>query len=84
MERNAAERHIPVPPRTSGGELLTSPQLLTPREAARTLAISERTLWSLTRRGDVRPVRFGRAVRYDAADLHALVERAKLAPGGGR
>jgi excisionase family DNA binding protein len=82
MERNAAERHYPVPPGSSGGVPLTSPQLLTPREAARTLAVSERTLWSLTRRGDVRAVRFGRAVRYDVADLHTLVLRAKGQAGG--
>ena len=78
MERNPAERLNPVPPGTSGGgEVVTSPQLLTPRDAARTLAISERTLWTMTRRGDVRRVRFGRAVRYDVADLQAMVERAK-------
>lgn len=76
MEKHTAERHNPVPLRASSGDL-SSPQLLTPREAARTLAISERTLWTLTRRGDVQSVRFGRAVRYDAADLQALVDRAK-------
>ncbi len=82
MKQNEAERHLPVPPGTSGGEPRTSPQLLTSREAAQTLAISERTLWTLTRRGDVRSVRFGRAVRYDVADLNAMVERAKGRAGG--
>ena len=83
MKQHAAERHIPLPPGTlGGGQPLAPTQLLTAREAARTLAVSERTLWSMTRRGDVRPVRFGRAVRYDAADLVALVERAKGRAGG--
>ena len=77
MEQNPAERQLTVPPRSSGGDPITSPQLMTAREAAQTLAISERTLWTLTRRGDVRTVRFGRAVRYDVADLNAMVERAK-------
>ncbi len=37
--------------------------LLTAREAALALAISERSLWSLTNQGVIRCVRIGRAVR---------------------
>jgi excisionase family DNA binding protein len=51
--------------------------LLRPREAARALAISERTLWELTRRGEIPHVRLGRAVRYRPADLDAWAEARK-------
>jgi len=55
--------------------------LLTAKEAARALAISERTLWSLTRNGDIPSVRFGRAVRYDPRDLDRWIERQKQLAG---
>ena len=51
--------------------------LLTAREAAKALAISERTLWTLTNHGDVPVVRLGRSVRYDPDDLRAFVKRSK-------
>jgi excisionase family DNA binding protein len=35
-----------------------------PRDAARTLGLSERTLWGLTKAGKVPFVRIGKAVRY--------------------
>ena len=54
-----------------------APHLLTPREAAETLRISDRTLWTLTQRGDVPCVRIGRSVRYDADDLRQFVARQK-------
>lgn len=44
----------------SDAELLA----LRPRDAARTLGLSERTLWSLTKQGKVPFVRIGKAVRY--------------------
>ena len=51
--------------------------LLTPREAARAVAVSERTLWTLTRRGDIPCVRIGRSVRYDPRDLEAYINAAR-------
>jgi excisionase family DNA binding protein len=55
--------------------------LLTATEAAEALAISPRTLWSLTDSGDLPCVRIGRAVRYDPADLRAWIDRRKAANG---
>jgi len=49
--------------------------LLKPKEAAAALAISERTLWQLTKDGEVPCLRLGRAVRYDVAALQTWVER---------
>lgn len=53
--------------------------LLTPKQAAATLAISARKLWSLTNCGDIPSVRIGRLVRYDPADLRAWIEQQKVA-----
>jgi excisionase family DNA binding protein len=59
------------------------PLLVPAREAARLLAVSERTLWGLTRRGEVPCVRIGRAVRYDPRDLAAYVERLRAPAAEG-
>ena len=53
------------------------PQLLTPRDTAKSLAISERTLWTLTRQGIIPAVRIGRSVRYDPRDLNEWIEKQK-------
>jgi len=52
-------------------------RLLRPREAAELLAISERTLWALSNKGDLPRVEIGGSVRYDPADLREWVERNK-------
>lgn len=49
------------------------PLLMTVRQAARALAISERTLWSLTKSGEMPCVRMSRAVRYSLDDLRAWI-----------
>lgn len=51
--------------------------LITPREAAKALSVCEKTLWSLTKRGELPAVRIGRAVRYDVSDLQAFIDRQK-------
>ena len=52
------------------------PLLLSPREAAKALSICERTLFSLTKAGEIRAVRIGRCVRYSLDELQAWIERA--------
>jgi excisionase family DNA binding protein len=56
--------------------------LLRPREAAKALSISERTLWTLAQRGELRPVRIGRAVAYSIDELRDFIRR-RQAEGGG-
>lgn len=51
--------------------------LLKPADAAKALAICERTLRALTARGQIVAVRVGRAVRYHVADLRAWIESNK-------
>ena len=50
-------------------EASETPRLLKPREAAELLAISERTLWTLTKQGVIPCVRLGRSVRYRLSEL---------------
>lgn len=51
--------------------------LLTAKEAAQSLAISERTLWELTRRGEIPRLKIGASVRYDLRDLQAWIDKKK-------
>jgi len=61
------------------GEPATPCLALRPREAARALGISERTLWSWTRAGIVPHIRQGKTVLYPTSTLTAwLDERAKM------
>ena len=53
--------------------------LLTVREAAHVLRVSELTLWSLTNSGELPAVRVGRSVRYDQNDLAGWIESRKTA-----
>ena len=51
--------------------------LLKPVDAAATLSISPRTLWTLTDRGEIPCIRVGRAVRYDRRDLEVWIAKKK-------
>jgi excisionase family DNA binding protein len=71
--------HAKIPAQASGSETAAAGGvlLLRSQEAAKTLGISERKLWELTRKGKIPHVRIGRAVRYDTRDLRAWVETMK-------
>lgn len=62
-----------------------SPALLVDRrEAARLLSVSPGLIDKLRARGELRPVRVGKTVRFLRADLLALVERPRTpSPGAG-
>jgi len=56
----------------------TTEKLLTSREAADRLRISERKLWGLTMpRGSLPCVRIARSVRYSVEDLDAFVSKMR-------
>ena len=58
------------------------PLLLTAREAADVLRLSEKSLWSLTSpRGPIPVVRLGRSVRYSVASLEAWIADQLTATG---
>jgi len=67
----------PTPP-----DAAQQPALLSRRKAAAYLAISTRTLWSLTEAKRIRCIRIGgRLVRYAVADLDAFIASCR---GGER
>lgn len=55
-----------------------TPLLVTAREAAAMLAISERTLFSITASGELSRVQLRRAVRYSVEDLRAYIDRQRV------
>lgn len=65
------------------------PLAVRPRDAAKLLSISERTLWAMTKRGDLPAIRVGtgrrRAVLYSVAQLREwLSHRATGGAGNDR
>jgi len=62
-------------------EEITEPLLLSPRATAKALGICEKTLWTLTQRGEIPAIHIGRAVRYDISDLKAWIEAKKSQKG---
>ena len=66
---------------------LTSPLALRPRDAAKSLGISPRHLWQLTKDGHVPCVRIGtgkrQSVLYPIAELQAWLTRKAAAGKGG-
>ncbi len=53
--------------------------LLTPPQAAKKLAISVRSLYSLFSSGKIKPVKIGRSTRIAASDLSAYVNGLRVA-----
>ena len=58
------------------------PLLVNSREAARRLSISERTLWSLTKAGEIPSLNIRKCVRYRLTELAAWVERKAASSSG--
>lgn len=52
-------------------------KLMTSRDAAKYLCISERKLWDMLKNNEIPSVRFGRAVRVDRSDLDSFIQKAK-------
>lgn len=48
--------------------------LMTPKQAAQTLSLSPRKLWSLTASGEIPHLKIGRSVRYPVKDLSEWIE----------
>ncbi len=54
------------------------PILLSPKEAAKRLGISERTLWTITDRGEIHCIRIGASKRYPVTELERFVSTKLL------
>jgi hypothetical protein len=71
-------------PSVTSADTAVAPLLHTHRNAARVLAVSERTLWGLVKSGEIPCLRIpgrgkARAIRYDVRDLLAWIDRVKTA-----
>jgi excisionase family DNA binding protein len=51
--------------------------LLTPKQAAEVLAISERKLWAMKASGEIAYLKIGRSVRYSSDDLKKWIDNKK-------
>lgn len=65
-------------PDTSGVQL---ERLLSYREVADILGLTDRTVWELVRKGELQNVRVGRSVRVDPADLRRYIDLSKPVHG---
>lgn len=54
-----------------------APILLTYKQAAKLLNVSDRTVWSWVHEGLLAAVRIGRTVRIDRSDLEEFIQNAK-------
>ena len=54
------------------------PLLVTSRQAAAMLSVSERTLWSITASGRLPRIQLRRAVRYSVDDLRSYISAARI------
>lgn len=52
------------------------PLLVNARDAARMLAVCERTIYNLVERGELSIIHIGRATRFAVADLKAWIQKA--------
>ena len=59
----------------------TTPLLLTYKQAAELLQISDRSVYALVKFGKLQAVRFGGSVRIDRRDLEEFILRAKSGEG---
>jgi excisionase family DNA binding protein len=55
------------------------PMLISASEAAKVLAVSPRTLYTLTQRGELACVKIGRCVRYAPDALQEFIQKNTLA-----
>ena len=82
MSQNAHNALVRIEPIFVGTDGLTRRKsqidrlLLTPRETAATLGICERTLYALTKKGEIPVVRAGRLVRYSVEDLKTWIKKS--------
>lgn len=51
--------------------------LLSYREVAEVLGVSDRTVFTLIKRGELKAAKIGNSVRIDPADLRDFIERSK-------
>ena len=58
--------------------------LLTYKQAGKLLQVSDRTVFTLVKTGQLKAVRFGHTVRIDRRDLETFIQQAKDGQGVAR
>lgn len=69
--------HAPIPPQwpiRPGHQLPPLPLAMRPKVAAKAIGVSERTLWSMAKRGVIPHARIGNCVVYPTAAILAWLE----------
>ena len=69
MPRKPADQSVSLNPKL----------LVSRREAAAMLAISERLLWTLTANGELPAIKIRKAVRYSVGDLQRFIDAQRVA-----
>jgi excisionase family DNA binding protein len=67
-------------PQRPGHSLPPLPLAMRPKVAARALGVSERTLWSMTKRGEIPHARIGGCVVYPRPALRSWLEKITAHP----
>ncbi|EDM26150.1 hypothetical protein LNTAR_16423 [Lentisphaera araneosa HTCC2155] len=76
--KNALEHYEPNGPPSS---IKSSPNLITVKEAAKRLSVSERFIYTLIDQGSLRRIKINRACRLLESDISLLIEQ-RLIQGG--
>jgi len=53
------------------------PKLLTYKQVADLLGVSDRTVWTLAKEGILKAVRFRHSVRFDLRDVETFIQQGK-------
>jgi len=69
LERMPTTHPAPIPP----ADAEQTPQLLTRRQAAQWLGVSQSTVDNMARDGRLKPIHIGRSVRFPVAELERFV-----------
>ena len=62
--------------------VVSTPKLITAKEASEALGVSTRTLLNLRTRGEISSIRVGGQVKYDPADVQAYIARNRTEAKG--
>jgi excisionase family DNA binding protein len=64
--------------KVSTQERKMEPVILTAEQTAKTLSISPRTLWSMTKQRAIQSIRIGRRVLYAVADIQKFIDEHRV------
>jgi excisionase family DNA binding protein len=81
METSPVSLQAGIDRLASPDEAVAVERLLTYREAAAFLGVSQRTVWTLVHEGLLHAVQVGRSIRVTPSDLRAFIARSRFIAG---